>query len=102
MVFLIRVVSHDVKDDWKVVFQYVLGLFCVVNIKNFVQISIYQNQNFQNRYKSQDEEVFCDYELKILPSKIRITNKCHKLFERTKSSLKLSCYCHVSRDTLYL
>ncbi len=38
----------------------------------------------------------------IINSRFTFQNQDSKLFERPKSSVKLSCYCHVSRDTLYL
>ena len=37
---------------------------------------------------------------KIFTYKIRVTNKCRKPFQGSKTALTLSCYCHVSWDTL--
>ena len=34
--------------------------------------------------------------------KIRFSNKCRKLFQESKTTFNLSCYCHVSWDTLYI
>ena len=37
-----------------------------------------------------------------LTSKIRFTNKCRKIFQRSKTTSKSFSYYHVSRDTQYL
>ena len=53
-------------------------------------------------WKSQDSENLWIIGLKIIPCDRRSTVKCLKLIQILKTTLKSSCYCHVSWDTLYI
>ena len=43
---------------------------------------------------------FCDYYLWKFTSKIRLTNKCSKLYQKSRRYSSRLAYCHVSWDTL--
>ena len=45
---------------------------------------------------------FCDYYLQKFTSKIRLTNKHSKLYQKSRRHSSPLAYCHVSCDTLYM
>ena len=97
-------------------------LFCAVNItgdvKNFVQISIFLNKTkiveiwtkiFKSLVimKAQKSQITLITDIlwwltENFSFKISFTNKRRKLFSRSKTTFKLSCYCHVPWNTLYM
>ena len=107
-------------DSWKILL--VLGfpecgrVFCVLSIlpiKNFVQISISLNKTqmveigtkpLRYRWVGKNKKGWphfgnvmnCDLYLYNFTSRKRLTNKCGKLYLKSKTAFKSFCYCHAS------